>query len=70
LRNDTRTNTGGTVTIALSMKLPGEEWKELLKVTDTGKQFASTSPITGKGEVGIRTDFMDVWFKNFHVEEL
>lgn len=69
LRSETTTNEGGTVTVKLFMKRAGGEWKELLSATDTGKNFGAT-PITTAGYGGIRTDFMDVKFDNFKLENI
>jgi hypothetical protein len=70
LRSETKTNTGGTVTVTLSMQLPGKAWQELLKATDTGKNFGGTPPISAAGYMGIRTDFMDVKFKDYRLENI
>jgi len=70
LRSDTITNESGTVTVTLSMKRAGGTWEQLLKATDTGKNFGGTPPITESGYTGIRTDFMDVQFDNYRLETL
>jgi outer membrane biosynthesis protein TonB len=41
----------------------GDGWKLVSEATDT------SSPITGKSHVGVRTDFMDVEFKNYRASE-
>jgi hypothetical protein len=59
LRSDTVTNNDGSVTIRLYMKKQGETtYTKILETRDT------SSPITGPGHMGIRTDFMDVMFDN------
>ncbi len=40
------------------------EWKLVLDVVDS-ETLSGTKPIVSSGNVGIRTDFMDVKFKNF-----
>jgi hypothetical protein len=70
LRSDTRTNADGSVTVTLSMQLQGGDWVELLSANDTGKNFGDTPPILGPGYMGIRTDFMDVRFEGFSLENL
>jgi hypothetical protein len=70
LRSDTKTNSGGTVTITLSMQLPGKAWQVLLAATDTGKNYGGTPPISASGYAGIRTDFMDVQFKDYRLEKI
>ncbi len=70
LRSDTVTNTDGSVTVRLYMKLASDtEWQLLLSATDSG-QYAGTSPITGPAYAGIRTDFMDVHFGNYVAEAI
>ena len=69
LRSETTTNEGGTVTVRLYMQREGGEWEELLKATDTGRNFGPNT-ITRPGYAGIRTDFMDVSFDAFKAESL
>lgn len=70
LRNQTITNADGSVTVTLSMQLPGQTaWTQLLSAKDSG-QYGGTGPILGPGYEGIRTDFMDVQFKNFRIDSL
>jgi hypothetical protein len=66
LTSDTETAADGSVTVTLSMQLPGGAWTTLLSATDTGKNYGGTPPIAS-GNDGIRTDFMDVSFKDFRV---
>lgn len=71
LRNETVTARNGSVTVKLFMKKEGEtRWTELLRATDNGEKYASTTPITGSHPIGLRTDFMDVEFDNFRAEEI
>lgn len=71
LRSETVTAKNGNVTVKLFMKKDGETtWKELLRATDDGTKFGSTTPITGNLPIGIRTDFMDVEFDNFKAERI
>jgi hypothetical protein len=45
------------------------EWKEVLNVIDDGKKFGGRA-ILEEGYAGIRTDFMDVEFDDYRIEEL
>jgi len=64
-------NASGTTTIRLYMRRAGETaWTQLLSATDNGSQYGNTPVIDGSNRVGIRTDFMDVWFDNFQAQEL
>jgi hypothetical protein len=68
LRAETANEAGG-VRIRLSMRREGEEeWQELLSFLDEGA--GGVSPIASPGKIGIRTDFMDVEFKDFLAESL
>lgn len=70
LLSDTVTNSDGSVTVTLFMRLPGEaSWTKLIQATDK-KQFGGTPPIIESGYAGIRTDFMDVKFQNFRLKTL
>lgn len=65
LRSEVLTNTNGSVTIRLYIKKPGESgFTKIFDIID------SSSPITGEGYVGLRTDFMDVEFDNFKAEKI
>lgn len=65
LRTETVTNTDGSVTIRFYVKKPGESgFTKVLEAID------STSPITGSGYVGLRTDFMDVEFDDFKATKI
>lgn len=70
LRTDTTTNADGSVTLALYLEKPGESsWNKALEATDTG-QYGGTPPILGPAFLGIRTDFMDVRFRDFRASTL
>lgn len=69
LRSDTETK-NGVVTIRLYQKRAQDaDWKLLLTATDDGKTYGGTPIIDGPAYSGIRTDFMDVEFKDIHIEE-
>lgn len=70
LRMETTTTTEG-VSIALFMRDGDSDvWVPLITATDDGKTYNNTPAITEPGEVGIRTDFMDVQFRSIHIEEI
>lgn len=69
LRMDTNTLPGGSVAIRLYMREESENWVEIAHATDRW-QYSGTPPIDTAGPVGIRTDFMDVRFRDFRVEQL
>jgi len=59
------TNGDGSVTIRLFVQNPGESgYTKVLEARDT------SSPITGAGYMGLRTDFMDVEFDNMKATRL
>lgn len=65
LRATTKTNADGSVSIALSLLSADNAWKQILSAKDAGgASVGATPPIRGAFFVGIRTDFMDVLFKN------
>lgn len=71
LKLTTVTNTDGSVTLIYYMKRENQtQWTQLIKVTDTGKNTGGTPPITGVFQAGIRTDFMDVDFDNYRIENI
>ncbi len=45
------------------------QWQKILEVVDS-KKVSGTEPIYNEGFQGIRTDFMDVEFKDFRVEKI
>lgn len=70
LRMDTRTLASGSVEIRLSLSQDGgATWETVAAATDDGS-YGGTPPLTLPGLCGIRTDFMDVGFKNIRISEL
>jgi hypothetical protein len=70
LRTETVTEPDGSIALRLFMHDEGtRSWMFLLEARDDGR-FGSTSPITLTGHAGIRTDFMDVEFDSFRVDQL
>lgn len=62
--------TTGAVTVSLYMKREDEtQWSKILEAEDSG-QYDRTPPITAPGYEGIRTDFMDVEFKDYRLEKI
>jgi hypothetical protein len=48
--------------------LGGGEWSQVIKVSDDGKSYGG-SAISKEGFAGIRTDFMDVEFRDYYIKE-
>jgi hypothetical protein len=70
MRTETKTNANGTVSISLYSDVGNTgSWKLVASATDDGTSYGG-SPITASGSGGIRTDFMDVQFDNFRIENL
>lgn len=70
LRMDTRTLPSGSVEIRLLMsKDGGITWDTVATASDDGS-YGGTPPLTAPGLAGIRTDFMDVGFRNIRISEL
>jgi len=70
LKSVTETGVDGTVFVRLYMKASEESpWKLVASAADHG-EWGGTPPILRDGQVGIRTDFMDVQFKNIRIEAL
>lgn len=66
LRTETKKEADGSIIIQLSIDPSGSgNWAHALEVRD-----GSPSSAFIKGRVGIRTDFMDVEFKNYKITEL
>jgi hypothetical protein len=66
----TTNNPDGSVRLQFFADLSGSgEWQLLLDVNDT-TSMSGFKPINDPGNIGIRTDFMDVEFSNFRVETL
>lgn len=77
LRADTFTSADGSVRITLFMKREREAaWKKIAEALDSGQYgrpaegVAGTPPIAKAGHLGLRTDFMDVQFRNFRATAL
>ena len=70
LRGETVTNIDESVSVRLYMqdKEPGK-WKLLVSARDNS-QHEDTKPIVGANPIGIRTDFMDVQFRDIVMEKL
>lgn len=69
LRVETR-DQDGAVSIRLYLQRASGEWKEVARATDDGTTYGGTPVIGDEGRVGIRTDFMDVQFKEFKSEAI
>jgi hypothetical protein len=70
LRTEIRNQPNGTVNIKLFVDLHGNgRWCLALDADDSGNRFGR-EPILSKGHAGIRTDFMDVEFDDYQIEEL
>ncbi len=68
LRATTVTDTDGSVSVTLFMQRDGaSSWTELVAARDYDHIFGGTPPLTETGVDGIRTDFMDVLFRDFSV---
>jgi hypothetical protein len=65
----TATSTGNPVTIKLLLDVGRTgNWLIATQAVDDGKQYGG-GIITGPAHLGIRTDFMDVLFSDFHVQK-
>ncbi|OGH59378.1 MAG: hypothetical protein A2725_00940 [Candidatus Magasanikbacteria bacterium RIFCSPHIGHO2_01_FULL_33_34] len=62
-------NKDNGVEITLFTKTDSGTWKQAVQVFDDGESFGGAA-ITKKGYSGIRTDFMDVEFDNYLLEEI
>lgn len=70
LRSEVTNNADGTVTVKIYVDKDGTgNWILGASALDNGKNFGGKA-ITSTGFAGIRTDFMDVQFKNYQVSEL
>lgn len=71
LKLTTITNADSSVALSLYLRRNGRvPWSEVLSATDTGRNYGGTPPITGPNFAGIRTDFMDVKFDDYRVENI
>jgi hypothetical protein len=68
LRASAETQADGSVAVNLYMQTEENGWSLLARATDHG-QFGNTRPITQAAPSGIRTDFMDVLFRNLSIED-
>lgn len=69
LRSETKTQGDGSVAISLWIdKANSGAWDELLTATDT-PGANGTDTIAGPAHVGIRTDYLDVQFDNYDIDE-
>lgn len=60
-------NAGGSVDIRLYADR-GSGWEPVLQAKDSGDRFGA--PFFEEGHAGIRSDFMDVRFRNYEAEEM
>jgi hypothetical protein len=70
LRGETITLADGSVRVELFMQDETPDHWTLLVSADDDSQYADTPPIVGEYRVGIRTDFMDVYFDDVLMERL
>jgi len=68
LRSETTTIDGDVLVRLFYRRGSENRWTELLSATDTGA--SGGAPLSGKGYVGIRTDFMDVSFDSFRAQTI
>lgn len=69
IKSVVRDNADGSVRIQVYADTANNgTWKLVAEVTDTGATHGAV--ITGKAAAGIRTDYMDVWFKEYSIKEL
>jgi hypothetical protein len=69
VRSIVKNNDAGGVSIVLYVDKNGDgNWVKVLETTDTGMNFGGPA-ITQAGHTGIRTDFMDVEFKDYNITE-
>jgi len=69
MRVETRDLPGGSVRLTLSLTGADGLWRPVLTAVDDGR-YGGTPPITEPGALGIRTDFMDVSFKDIRITGL
>ena len=68
IRTEVQTISGNRVKIALSLDVNGNnQWQQVLVAIDDGRLGA---PILKQGSGGIRTDFMDVLFREYRMQDL
>lgn len=70
LRSEVKDEVDGTVNIKLFLdRNRSGDWKLVAEATDNGKSFGG-KVIAEAGHAGIRTDFMDVEFDDYRIEEI
>ena len=69
LRSTVSTAVDGSVAVTLWSQQGGGAWQQLLEAHDDGRGFGG-APITAAGHGGVRTDFMDVSFRDYSISEL
>jgi hypothetical protein len=70
IRSEVKNIDSKTVDIKLYIdKEQKGEWQLILEARDSQGKFGS-APFLGKGYAGIRTDFMDVQFKNYDIQRM
>ncbi|MFA9262417.1 MAG: hypothetical protein ACEQSB_03640 [Undibacterium sp.] len=70
VRSDVTTRADTAAIIKVYLDLAGDgKWELALTVTDTGKKYGGPV-IEEAGYAGIRTDFMDVEFRDYRIDEL
>jgi len=68
LKSEVVTDSDNVVHISLSVDQDGQGWKSVMEAIDKDDKYGA-APIADKGYAGIRTDFMDVHFRDYHIEE-
>jgi len=70
IKTEVRNIDQNTVNIRLFMDKTGNgNWELVLETQDAGNKYGK-APFLNQGYAGIRTDFMDVYFKNYSIDEL
>lgn len=69
IRSDVFTLSDGSVKVTLYLDSGKSGWMPVLEAVDKPGTFGKT-PILNDGFAGIRTDFMDVEFRNYQIEEI
>lgn len=69
LRSEVQNNADGSVNIRLFVdKTNTGNWQLVTEAKDDAKQYGGRA-LVSTGHGGIRTDFMDLWFDNYRMEE-
>lgn len=70
IRSEIVTNSDNTVAIKLFVKLENDkDWRKILEAKDDNKTYGG-SAMPNEGYGGVRTDFMDVSFRDFKITEI